>query len=911
MTPERWRQVRDVFERALACEPGARAAAVAEACASDPSLAFEVEALLEAHTEASGFLNSAPRARFSVEPLIGRSLGRYQIQSALGMGGMGIVYRAYDPRLDRYVALKILPPEGMTGTSRERFLEEAKAASALNHPNIVTIYDSGAEDGVHFIAMELVHGETLAAAIAGGRLRAEQALDYAIQIAGAMAAAHAAGIVHRDIKPGNIMVTGEGRIKVLDFGLVARGTGSEDGGPRGTPSYMAPEQVRGAPADARSDIFSFGCTWFEMLTGERAFPAGGGRPAERRPQAGLPAPLVKCLEREPERRFQTAKELVAALIAFRGAGARRRRRLAITFAVSAVASAAACFVWLWPHPPPGSSRWVQLTRLPDSVSQPALSPDQRKLTFVRGPDTFAGSGQIYVKPLPAGDPVQLTHDTLQKMSPVFSPDGSEIAYTTVNRENQWDTWVVPAAGGEPRRWLANASGLVWFGKRQILFSEIKDHDVHMAIVAAGEDRAGAHDVYVPEDRRAMAHRSYPSPDARWVLLVEMDNKAAWLPCRLVPMDGGSRGRQVGPAGAGCKSAAWSLDGKWMYVSAGVGGAYHVWRQRFPDGAPEQVTSGPTEEEGIAMEADGRGFITSVGLRQSPVWIHDANGDRQVSLEGYSYDPKFTPDGKRLCFRVLKGEVPSEGPSEVRVLDLETGQSENVLPGLMVLGGSALVYDISPDGRLVTAVARGRDGAERVWVAPLDRSAPPRAVGDIQGGQPQFTHDGRIVFRRGTGAESFVYSVNPDGTDARRVADLPVVKIFGLSADNQWLVGKFLGTDGSAVTAYPLRGGAPVTISPAGSLGVVLKWSADRKWVHISWPTSMFWEHGGRTYAVPLAPGRVLPPIPAGGFASERDVAALPGARRIPMFDVAPGPSPDVYAYAQESSQRNLFRVPLR
>src|SRR5262249_41497062 len=183
-----------------------------------------------------------------------------------------------------------------------------------------------------------------------------------------------------------------------------------------------------------------------------------------------------------------------------------------------------------------SSQWVQLTKFPDSVTQPALSPDGHIVAFLRGESTFFGPGQIYAKILPDGEPVQLTHDSLAKMSPVFSPDGTRIAYTTVNSDFQWDTWAVPVLGGEPEMMLKNASGLVWTGSGKIMFSEIRI-GVPMGVVAPEETRIGQRYIYVPPDEPDMAHRSYLSPNGKWVLVVEMDIDHLWEPCRVVPTDG--------------------------------------------------------------------------------------------------------------------------------------------------------------------------------------------------------------------------------------------------------------------------------------------------------------------------------------------------------------------------------------
>ena len=539
---------------------------------------------------------------------------------------------------------------------------------------------------------------------------------------------------------------------------------------------------------------------------------------------------------------------------------------------------------------------MPITNLPDSVSQPALSPDGRMVTFVRGPKTFYGPGQIYVKMLPGGDPVQLTHDDLLKMSPAFSPDGSRIAYTTYLGGvggSVWDTWEVPVLAGAPRRWLPNASGLVWLDKSKLLFSEVKQ-GIHMAIVNAEENRSGSRDVYVPPHERGMAHRSYPSPDGKWMLLVEMNQTGAFVPCRLVPLDGSAAGRQVGPADAACTFAAWSPDSQWMYFSSNAGGAFHTWRQRFPDGQPEQITSGPTEEEGLAMAPDGRSFITAVGLTQSSVWLHDGGGDRQISLEGSAFQPKFTPDGKRLLYLVNAG-----ASRELRIAELDSGRSEPLLPALPASGTPA--YDISPDGLEVVVASPNKAGKPVLWLAPLDRRSAPKQIPNSDGQEPVFGMGGEVLFRRVEGPSAFLYSIRKDGTSLHKAIDEGIADVRGISPDHQWLVVQSQRETGAGrMLAFPLRGGPPIRI-PASRH----EWSRDGKY----W----FWEQvvAGVTRVIPLPPGQLWPRNSAGAVpVTSEEIAKLPGVRLIPSGDVAAGPTGDVYAFTRATVQRNLYRIPV-
>ncbi len=351
MNPERQEKIEHLFLEASELDPVRREVFLAEACQGDTELRQEVESLLRYHEAAGEFLESpalqdhpaaiAEDVRLESRPsMAGHALGRYQVLERIGVGGMGEVYRAYDTHLNRQVALKVLPQDTTAHQDRKiRFVREARAASALNHPNIVTIYDIGQAEGVDFIAMEFIQGETLRDRIASCDLTVCECLDYATQIVAALAAAHSAGIVHRDIKPANIMIagptSGPRQAKVLDFGIakLAESTDAErDNLPylttkgliMGTVAYMSPEQADGRPVDARSDMFSFGAVLYEMLSGQKAFSGASSVSTlaavlhmDPQPLAGVTPELqnivFRCLRKDPNLRYQRTAELKQAL----------------------------------------------------------------------------------------------------------------------------------------------------------------------------------------------------------------------------------------------------------------------------------------------------------------------------------------------------------------------------------------------------------------------------------------------------------------------------------------------------------------------------------------------------------------------------------------------------------------------
>jgi Tol biopolymer transport system component len=945
MSDTRWRQVRALFEAAVERPPAERPAFIAAAAGEDDALRREVESLLAADGSAIGLTRRLP-VHDRAAPMAGpaptspaddptradaalASLGPYRIVALVGAGGMGEVFRARDSKLKRDVALKLLPGAYAVDPDRiARFRREAQALAALNHPHIAAIYGLEEANGRQALVLEFVEGATLADRIKQGPLSPRKALSLAHQIAQALEAAHEKGIVHRDLKPANIKVTPGGVVKVLDFGL-AKTIGDLQpttitespvlpsdtrlGTVLGTAAYMSPEQARGEEVDARTDVWAFGCVLFEMLAGRRAFEGDSAADSMAKVLDGTPdwsrlprqtparvrSLLRQCLQKERGKRPQSMREARFVVERLLAPPASVSRTWAAAAAVAIIASAAGAVIWLGRDRTPWTdrSRWVQLTNL-DSVTQPALSPDGRMVAFIRGPHTFVSPGQVYIKQLPSGEPVPLTNDSYPKMSPVFAPDGTRIAYT-VTEGASWNTWEVATLRGEPRRWLENASGLKWVGGSALVFSEIKRGN-HMAIVRSDTARTRARDVYVPPHSSGMAHRSDVSPDMRWALVVEMDERGAWIPCRVVPLDGGTS-RAVGPSRSRCTEAAWSPDGRWMYFTADAGDGFHVWRQRFPEGTPEAITSGPTQEEGLAIAADGRSVITSVGLTQRGVWIHDAAGERQVSLEGYAYMPLFSADGRTLCFRRAPAVATGQTPSELWKVDVASGRTDRLFPGQLVSS-----FDLSRDDRVVAAITE-TDGRSRLWWTWLDGREPPRRIPRAEGDIPRFGAGGEIIFRVTQGDTGILQRIRVEDPAAKRIGPIAGSVTGMVSPDGRWLSGTL---DPPGYVLMSTVGEASRRLT-TWAQSARLRWSADGRRAALSvqyGEASAFVV--GRTYVLPVEPGAVLPAIPPAGFRSEAEIAAVPGVEIIPHGDVALGSSPSVYAFSRVTTTRNLYRIPL-
>ncbi len=585
-------------------------------------------------------------------------------------------------------------------------------------------------------------------------------------------------------------------------------------------------------------------------------------------------------------------------------------------AVIGLLAALAGALFLRRSPPfdvPTSKEWEQLTFFTDSAVYPALSPDGRMLAFIRGSDSFMGTGQIYVKMLSGGEPVQLTNDSRTKLAPTFSPDGSNIAYSVTE---PWDTWEVPALGGEPHLLLPNSSSLTWIEQgRRLLFSEFRE-GIHLAVVSTDEDRGNSRDIYVPAGKRSMAHHSYLSPDGRWVLIVEMDSQTKILPCRVVPFPAAglpptNEVKLVGPAHRTCIAGAWSPDGKWIYLSAsdepgGMGRAgwlsgagSHIWRQRFPDGEPEQVTFGPTSQEGIAMAPDGKSLITSVGTQDRTVWMHDKDGEHQISSEGSASSPTFSSDGRSLYFLMSNGQTHGE---ELWVKDLGSGKVERVLPGYPMQD-----YSVSQDGREVAFTRSDQGSRSNIWVAATSRRSSPLHISSaVAEDAPLLLPDGDLVFRATEGGANFLYRMKTDGSARQKISPERILDSYAVSPDGRWVVAETPGTgDEEHITlgttkAFSVDGSATVPLCTGYCM---MSWDTSGGFVYFGFP-----EVKEGSYASPVMRDSGLPRTPTSAT-SINDITNQKAITAIP-WEVESAVNPSVYAYTRLNTRRNLYRIRL-
>jgi Tol biopolymer transport system component len=526
------------------------------------------------------------------------------------------------------------------------------------------------------------------------------------------------------------------------------------------------------------------------------------------------------------------------------------------------------------------------------------------VAFFRGGNYFLTADQIYVKMLPDGEAKRLTNDGRLKYNLAFSPDGSQIAYTVLESPS-FATYTVSVLGGDSHLLLNNAAGLTWLDQNQLLFSRTR-LGLHLGVVSGTIADDKVREIYFPPHERSMAHYSYASPDRRSALVVEMNQQGKWSLCRLISLDGRSQARPIGPEGA-CTSAGWSPDGSWMYFIATVKEQSHLWRQRFPNGQPAQITFGPAEEEGLAVERDGRSVITSIGVHESSIWIHDADGERALSSEGEIVadisPPSFGADDKILYY-LLRHQPAGSGPELWRIT-VDSGKSEPVFPGI-----SMSAYDVSPDGKQAVYSTTDRDGKSQLWLAPTDRSSPAKQIGHSGETSPHFGPRGQILFTLAEANFNYLEQMNQDGSGRSKVVPYPIIEIQGISPGRKWLMAIVPYPDGKSVTpmamAIPLDGGTPLRMCASFC---VPTWSSTGKFLFIpveaSSQTSV-----GRSLAIPVGPAESLPQFPPGGIKPLAGPNEVPGSQSINRADLVPGEDLSHFAYVNNTVHRNIYRISL-
>lgn len=653
----------------------------------------------------------------------GTRLGPYEILAPLGAGGMGEVYRARDPRLQREVAIKILPELVCNDPDRlRRFEQEARAAGALNHPNILAVYDVGTHEGTPYLVTELLEGASLRTRLTAGPLSSRKATDYGIQIAHGLAAAHDKGIVHRDLKPDNIFICRDGRAKILDFGLAkltlpesidATVTSFErldqtgSGIVLGTAGYMSPEQVRGEKADSRSDIFSFGVVLYEALSGQRAFQGASAadrasailkedppdlRSSGRLISAALERIVRRCLEKDPRERFESARDLafhLETLSTNSDTGTQPRspaKRPAFTWIVPALILMAVALAAWWYRAkfhPTGNTpvTFLRLTDFAGLEETPAISPDGKSVAFVS--DT-AGPRQIFIRLLAGGPPLQITHDAGAHLEPRWSQDSASLIYYTPPSENetQGTLWEVSALGGAPHRLAPALSGAdVSHDGKRLTFFRLGDKE--MQLVASDRDGSNLRVVM-----SAPVSFSYRKP--RWSpndkLIAYLHSRENWADDVYVVRSDGGTPKQVSADNTLMTGLAWLSDGSRILYSSARGDTViylptmHLWTLSIDGGDPQQVTFGEAGDESPDIDRDGR-ILVSRRHMQFDIWKFPMDGNptenvrravRITHQTGQVQTPTLSPDNRQMAYLSDTG-----GHGNLWVMDLAKGDTRQI------------------------------------------------------------------------------------------------------------------------------------------------------------------------------------------------------------------------------------------
>jgi Tol biopolymer transport system component len=776
----------------------------------------------------------------------GTRLGPYEIVSPLGAGGMGEVYRAHDSRLGREVAVKVLPASFALDAERlRRFEQEARATGALNHPNILGVYDIGTHEGAPYVVSELLDGETLRTRIGDVPLPQRKAVDYASQIAKGLAAAHDKGIVHRDLKPDNLFVTRDGRVKILDFGLakiteppaVDSETGLATAGPQtgagtvlGTIGYMSPEQVRGQKVDHRSDIFSFGVVLYEMLTGRRAFQGDSAvetmnailkeDPAQA-PDGGppLPAPLdrivLHCLEKSPEERFQSARDIAfdiealsgtSSQIALKAPAAERRRWLRpVALALVAAAGGAALFAaGRSTAKPPGSPAFEPLTFRRGSVSYAKFAPDARTIVYAANWE---------------GGPLELY--STQPGSPESRSLGLRADLQAVSRTGEMAVLLpgsgrstvlgrAPIGGGAPREVLEDVSSADWSpdGESLAVVHTVGGRDrLEFPIgKVLYEARGWLSDVSVSPKGDRVAFAEHP---------VAIDNRGD-----VAVVDLAGAKTTISSGWEDIFGVHWTPGGDEVWFSASGGGGKtagtdHALFAASPSGHVRTVTSAPGSLDLEDIAPDGRALIAHGTRRPSIMALAPGSADEtELTWMDFSWVSDISADGRQLLFSeqgVAGGPgyaVYLRGTDHSPAVRLGKGMSQSLSPDRRW----ALAIDLSENRLVVLPTGPGEprrlpphgmkaysfaswfpDGTRVLFAAFEEGKAPRMYVQDLAGGAPR--------------------PVTPEGVAERSDT---------LSPDGKWVVARLKGL----LTRFPVDGGESQPVKGGESGGTPLRWRDD-------------------------------------------------------------------------------------